>query len=60
MVEVAGHGTHATRRQRQVDAQRHTELTLRGLRVLTFTYEDLRDRPSWVVSRLMEALRSAA
>ena len=60
VVEVAGHGTHATRRQRQVDAQRHTELTLRGLRVLTFTYEDLRDRPSWVVSRLMEALRSAA
>lgn len=60
VVEVAGHGTHATRRQRQVDSQRHTELTLRGLRVLTFTYEDVRDRPAWVVARLREALRAAA
>ena len=38
VVEVAGHGTHATRQQRQRDAQRHTELTLRGKLVLTFTY----------------------
>lgn len=52
VVEVAGHGTHASRRQRQIDAQRHTELTLRGLRVLTFTYEDVRDRPQWVIARL--------
>jgi hypothetical protein len=56
VVEVSGHGTHASRRQRQVDAQRHTELTLRGLRVLTFTYEDVRDRPLWVIARLCEAL----
>ena len=60
VVEVAGHGTHATRRQRQSDAERHTELTLRGMRVLTFTYEDLRDRPEWVLSRLCRALRSVA
>lgn len=60
VVEVSGHGTHASRRQRQVDAQRHTELTLRGLRVLTFTYEDVRDRPAWVISRLREALATAA
>ncbi len=45
IVEVAGHGTHATRRQRQRDAQRHTELTLAGLTVLTFTYEDVHERP---------------
>ena len=32
VVEVSGHGTHASRRQRQSDAQRRTELTLRGLR----------------------------
>ncbi len=56
VVEVAGHGTHATRRQRQVDAQRHTEMTLRGLRVLTFTYEDVRGRPEWVVAQLRAAL----
>jgi hypothetical protein len=60
VVELAGHATHATRRQRQHDAQRHTELTLRGVRVLTFTYEDLRDRPEWVVERLREALGMAA
>jgi hypothetical protein len=60
VVEVSGHGTHATRRQRQIDAQRHTELTLRGLRVLTFTYEDVRNRPAWVMARLREALALAA
>ena len=60
VVEVSGHGTHATRLQRQIDAQRHTELTLRGLRVLTFTYEDVRNRPGWVVARLREALALAA
>ena len=50
VVEVSGHGTHASRRQLQIDAQRHTELTLRGLRVVTFTYEDVRDRPDWVIA----------
>jgi very-short-patch-repair endonuclease len=60
VVEVAGHGTHATRRQRQRDAERHTELTLRGHRVLTFTYEDVRDRGWWVVQQLRRALRLAA
>jgi len=60
VVEVSGHGTHATRRQRQIDAQRHTELTLRGLRVLTFTHEDVRDRPAWVIARLREALAMAS
>ncbi|MBK5333797.1 MAG: hypothetical protein JJD93_17605 [Ilumatobacteraceae bacterium] len=59
VVEVSGHGTHATRRQRQIDAQRRTELTLRGLRVLTFTYEDVRDRPGWVIGHLREALLMA-
>jgi hypothetical protein len=60
VVEVAGHGTHATRRQRQRDAERQTELTLLGKRVLTFTYEDVRDRPAWVVSRLRAARAVAA
>ena len=60
VVELSGHGTHSTRRQLQVDAQRHTELTLRGMRVLTFRYEDVRDRPEWVVARLRDALRLVA
>ena len=57
VVEVAGHGTHASRRQLQLDAQRRTELTFRGLHVITFTYNDVRDRPDWVIDRLREALR---
>ena len=56
VVEVSGHGTHASRRQLQRDAQRRTELTLRGLRVITFTYDDVRDRPAWVITQLREAL----
>ena len=55
VVEVAGHGTHATRLQRQRDAQRHTELTLRGKRVLTFTYDDMYGRPAWVIATLGSA-----
>ncbi len=60
VVEVAGHGTHSSRRHRQNDAQRQTELTLRGLRWITFTYTDIRDRPAWVVARLIEAIQMAA
>ena len=55
VVEVAGYGTHATRRQLQVDARRQTELTLGGHRVLTFTYTDVVERPDWVVAQLAEA-----
>lgn len=60
VVEVSGHGTHASRRQLQIDEQRRTELTLRGLRVITFTYTDVRDRPAWVVARLREAMAMAS
>jgi very-short-patch-repair endonuclease len=57
IVEVAGHATHATRRQRQRDAQRHAELQLLGLLVLTFTYEDVTERPGWVVDTVRRALQ---
>jgi hypothetical protein len=60
VVEVSGHGTHASRRQRQNDEQRRTELTLRGLHVVTFTYDDVRDRPAWVIARLREAVALAS
>jgi hypothetical protein len=61
IVEVAGHGTHATRLQRQSDAQRHTELTLRDKRVITFTYEDVYGRPEWMLTVLRTAgVRRAA
>jgi hypothetical protein len=55
VVELAGHGTHATRVQRQRDAQRHTELTLRNKRVITFTYDDVFGRPRW----MLDVLRAA-
>jgi hypothetical protein len=35
-------------------------LTLRGLRIVTFTYEDVRDRPAWVIGRLRELLAVSA
>ena len=56
VVEVAGHGTHSTRRERQRDEQRRTELTILGHRVITFTHDDVRDRPNWVADRLIEAV----
>lgn len=56
VVEVAGQRTHASRRERQRDAERHTELQLQGYLVLTFTYEDVVERPTWVIARTREAL----
>lgn len=56
IVEVDGHATHATRRQRQADAQRRTELMLRGYRVMTFTYEDVTERPAWVIAQIVAGL----
>jgi hypothetical protein len=60
VVEVAGHGTHSTRQQLQSDEQRRTELTLRGKRVITFTYDDVRYRPDWVGTQVRAALRLVA
>jgi len=60
IVEVAGHGTHAGRRDRQRDEQRRTELTLLGNRVITFTYDDVRGRPDWVGERLLQAIGMTA
>jgi very-short-patch-repair endonuclease len=56
VVEVDGHATHSSRRQRRKDAQRHTELTLLGRRVLTFTSDDVWDRPGWVAAQVRAAL----
>jgi very-short-patch-repair endonuclease len=52
VIEVCGHGFHSTRRQLQADEQRRTELMRRGLRVVVFRYEDVRDRPGWVTAQL--------
>jgi hypothetical protein len=60
IVEVAGHGTHATRRQRQADAQRIAELTLMGNRVFTFTHEDVVERPRYVQNVTRTAVLSGS
>jgi hypothetical protein len=52
VAELAGHETHATRRARQADAERMAALELAGWRVLTFTYEDVAERPDYVVATI--------
>jgi hypothetical protein len=52
IVELDGHATHATRRKRQADKERRARLELRGWRVLQLTYEDVRERPDYVVGMI--------
>lgn len=60
VVELNGHRTHSTRRQRQRDHERANRLALVGITVLQFTYEDVRERPEHVVAIVVAALRAAA
>jgi very-short-patch-repair endonuclease len=47
---------HASPRERQRDAQRRNELQHDGWIVLTFTYEDVAHRPSWVAAQVAAVL----
>ena len=49
VIEVDGHGSHATRRERQADAEREAALSALGYCVIRFTYEDVTERPDYVV-----------
>ena len=60
VAELSGHATHATRRRRQADAERTAALTLAGWRVLDFTYEDVTERPGYVVATIAEHLAELA
>ncbi|HET6950146.1 MAG TPA: DUF559 domain-containing protein [Acidimicrobiales bacterium] len=60
VVELSGHGTHATRRQRQADAERAARIATTGRRMLTFTYEDVVERPHHVVATVRALLARAA
>ena len=60
VAELAGHATHATRRRRQRDAQRGSELSLQGWRVVEFTYEDVVERPGYVVASIADHLQQLA
>ena len=56
VVEVAGHRTHSARRDRQADNERRLALEERGYHVLEFTYEDVTERPAYVVERILARL----
>jgi hypothetical protein len=60
IAEVDGHRFHATRAQRQRDHERRNALIRLGTCILVFTYEDVRDRPQYVVRELRAALRDRA
>ena len=59
VAEIAGHGTHSARRDRQRDAERGAGLALDRWRVVTFVYEDVVERPGYVVATLVDHLALA-
>lgn len=60
IVELAGHATHSTRRDRQRDAERAARLVRAGWRVIEFTYEDVVERPEYVAEMIRSHLDLAA
>ncbi|CAN5746277.1 hypothetical protein BH10ACT1_BH10ACT1_21010 [soil metagenome] len=56
VIEVTGHAHHSTRRQRDADARRRNELSMAGLIVIEFTYDDLVSDPAYVVAKVIELL----
>lgn len=56
VIEVAGHRTHSTRRQRQADNERRLRLEQKGYRVLEFTYEDVTQRADYLVDTVLARL----
>jgi very-short-patch-repair endonuclease len=60
VVELDGHRTHSTRRDRQRGAERACRLGLAGWRVVTFTYEDVVERPDHVADMIRRHLDLAA
>jgi hypothetical protein len=52
VAELNGHATHATRRDLQADAERAAALELAAWRVVSFTYEDVTERPGYVVDTI--------
>jgi hypothetical protein len=60
VAEISGQGTHASRRDRQRDGERASDLGLARWRVVTFVYEDVVERPAYVVDTLLAHLAVAA
>ncbi len=60
VAEISGQETHASRRDRQAEAERGSDLGLVGWQVVTFVYEDVVERPAYVVDRIRAHLALAA
>jgi very-short-patch-repair endonuclease len=60
IVETDGHATHSMRCDRQRDAERLARLQLAGYRVLVFTYDDVMERPAYVIGTIRRHLMSCA
>jgi hypothetical protein len=56
VIEVNGHGSPSTKRQRATDAARVNRLQLAGHRVLQFGYDDVVRTPEVVIATVTEAL----
>ena len=56
VIEVGGHRHHSTRRQTAADAARRAGLVLAGYRVIELTYDDVVQRPDWVIDVVRRAL----
>lgn len=56
VIEADGHRTHSTRRQRQGDAEREAKLVAEGWRLVRFTYEDITERPEYIVATVRRLL----
>jgi very-short-patch-repair endonuclease len=55
-VEVDGWAYHRTKEQRDSDVERDNLLMLAGWRVLRFTWEDVRDRPEYILATIRSVL----
>jgi hypothetical protein len=60
ILEVDGHGSHATRAERAADNARTLRVSALGITVVRLTYEQVIETPEWAVSHVAEVLRSRA
>lgn len=58
ILEVDGHGSHATRAERAADNARTLKLAALGLTVIRLTYEQVTETPEWAVAQVARVLRA--
>jgi hypothetical protein len=55
-IETDGYEPHASRKQWELDRRRDAALVLRGWLILRFSYDDIVNRPDYVLATLREAM----